>query len=78
MKWYIIEFEPFDYLLGKHYLGYYNNSFVLVPKSAAKLFSEDAILNDIKLKTYLNNQTYRLIKPKKIYDIMKYRYQGSH
>lgn len=74
MEWYKIEFKPFDYPLGKHYLGYYNNEFVLVSKGAAMLFSKDTITNDYKLTKYLSGKTYQLIKVKKIYDIMKYRY----
>lgn len=74
MKWYKIIFEPFDELLGKHYLGYYNNKFILVSHSAALLFSENALKNDIELKSFLKDKKYRLIKPKKIYDVMKYRY----
>lgn len=74
MEWYKIEFEPFDYPLGKHYLGYYDNEFKLVSKMSATLFSQDAIIKSDKLKLFLNNKKYRLVKPKKIYDIMKYRY----
>lgn len=74
MEWYKIEFEPFDNLFGKHYLGFYDNCFVLVTINSAKLFSKNAIENDERLKQYLNTKKYRLIKPKKIYEIMKYRY----
>ncbi len=74
MEWYIIEFEPFDYPLGKHYLGYHNNNFILVSKSAAKLFSDNTIIYDEDLKAFLKNKNYKLKKPRRIYDVIKYRH----
>lgn len=74
MEWYKIEFEPFDCPSGKHYLGYLNKTFFLVREGDAKLFSQKAIDNDEKLKEYLKDKKFKLIKPKKMYEIMKYRY----
>ena len=74
MEWYKIEFELLDNLSKKHYLGYFNGTFILVREGNAKLFSQKAIDNDEKLKDFLKDKKFKLIKPKKIYEIMKYRY----
>ncbi len=74
MEWYIIEFELLDNSSKKHYLGYLNGNFILVREGDAKLFSQKAIDNDEKLKEFLKTKKYKLTKPKKIYEIMKYRY----
>lgn len=73
MKWYYIEFEPFDDQISKHYLSFDMNDFILVKRRLAKLFPQKAIDNDEKLKLYLKGKKYRLIEPQKIYDVLKYR-----
>lgn len=74
MEWYRIEFEPFDNPLGKHYLGYYDGEFVLVPHGAANFFSEKALQEDTKLLDFLKDKKYLLLTPLKAYDILKYRF----
>ena len=73
MKWYYIEFEPFDDRETKHFLSFNTEGFILVTRRLAKIFSEKAIDNDEKLRNYLGNKKYRLIEPQKIYDVLKYR-----